>query len=36
MPELTRFYGIAVNMLYNDDDRHHKPHVHVYYVLLKK
>ena len=31
MPELSRFYGIIVKMIYNDDDKHHKPHVHVYY-----
>ena len=31
MPELCRFYGIIVKMIYNDNDRHHKPHVHVYY-----
>ena len=31
MPELSRFYGIIVKMIFNDDDRHHKPHVHVYY-----
>lgn len=31
MPELCRFYGIVIKMIYNDNDRHHKPHVHVYY-----
>ena len=31
MPELSRFFGIIVRMIYNDNDRHHKPHVHVYY-----
>ena len=31
MPELSRFYGLVVKMIYNDNDRHHKPHVHVYY-----
>lgn len=31
MPELSRFYGIVVKMLYLDDEKHHKPHVHVYY-----
>ncbi len=31
MPELSRFYGIVIKMIYNDDDKHHKPHVHVYY-----
>ena len=31
MPELSRFCGIIVKMIYNDNDKHHKPHVHVYY-----
>ena len=31
MPELSRFYGIIVKMIYNNNDKHHKPHVHVYY-----
>lgn len=31
MPELSRFNGIIIKMLYNDDGKHHKPHVHVYY-----
>ena len=31
MPEISRFYGIVVKMIYNDNDKHHKPHVHVYY-----
>ena len=31
MPELSRFEGIIVKVLYNDDVQHHKPHVHVYY-----
>jgi len=31
MPEISRFYGIIVKMLYSDDDKHSKPHVHVYY-----
>lgn len=29
MPELCRFYGLIIRMLYNDDAEHHKPHVHV-------
>ena len=32
MPELSRFYGISVKMLYNDDGQHYKPHFHVYYA----
>lgn len=31
MPEISRFYGIIVKMIFNDDGKHHKPHVHVYY-----
>ena len=31
MPELSRFYGIVIKMIFNDDDKHHKPLVHVYY-----
>ncbi len=31
MPEISRFYGIVVKMIYNDQEQHHKPHVHVYY-----
>ncbi|MCL2325632.1 MAG: DUF4160 domain-containing protein [Proteobacteria bacterium] len=31
MPELSRFYGIIIKLLYNDIAQHNKPHVHVYY-----
>ncbi len=31
MPELSRFYNIIIKMIFNDNLRHHKPHVHVYY-----
>ncbi len=31
MPELSRFYGLIIKMLFMDDEQHHKPHVHVYY-----
>ena len=31
MPELSRFYGIVIKMIFNDNGRHNKPHVHVYY-----
>ena len=31
MPELTRFWGIVIKMLFFDDEQHHKPHVHVKY-----
>ena len=31
MPELSRFYNIAIKMVYSDDGQHHRPHFHVYY-----
>lgn len=31
MPELSRFYGLIVKMLFLDTSRHNKPHVHVLY-----
>lgn len=31
MPELSRFFGIVIKMIYKDEGRHHKPHIHVYY-----
>lgn len=31
MPEISRFKGIIIKMLFSDNDKHHKPHVHVYY-----
>jgi len=31
MPELSRFFGMIISMVYSDNDRHKKPHVHVYY-----
>lgn len=31
MPELSRFYGLVIKMLFFDDEQHHKPHVHVTY-----
>ena len=31
MPELSRFYGLVIKMIYLDNEQHHKPHVHVYY-----
>jgi len=29
MPELCRFDGMTIRMLYRDNDKHHKPHIHV-------
>lgn len=31
MPELSRFEGIIIKMLFNDTTQHNKPHVHAYY-----
>lgn len=31
MPELSRFYGIVIKMIYLDIAQHNKPHVHVFY-----
>lgn len=31
MPELSRFMGIVIQMLFKDTQQHHKPHIHAYY-----
>ena len=31
MPELCRFQGMIIKMLFLDNDKHNKPHIHVYY-----
>lgn len=31
MPELSRFMGIVIQMLFKDTQQHHKPHVHAKY-----
>ena len=31
MPELVRFFGIIVRMFVETGERHHLPHIHVYY-----
>ena len=31
MPEISRFFGIVITMLFKDINRHNKPHVHVTY-----
>ena len=31
MPEISRFEGIIIYMLFKDTMHHNKPHVHVYY-----
>ncbi len=32
MPTISMFYGILVSILYEDNDRHHLPHIHVRYA----
>lgn len=31
MPELSRFMGMVIKMIYMDNSQHNKPHFHVYY-----
>lgn len=31
MPIISQFYGIVISMFFNDNDRHHIPHIHVQY-----
>lgn len=31
MPELSRFAGMVIIMLFKDIQHHNKPHIHVYY-----
>lgn len=31
MPELSRFFGMVIKMLYMDNSQHNKPHIHVCY-----
>ena len=35
MPELSRFQGMIVKLLYNDIGQHNKPHIHVEYAEHK-
>lgn len=30
MPELSRFQGMIIKMIYGDTIQHNKPHIHVY------
>ena len=32
MPIISMFYGILVSILFEDNDRHHLPHIHVRYA----
>jgi hypothetical protein len=31
MPTISFFYGIIIQMFFNDTDRHHLPHIHAEY-----
>lgn len=31
MPELSRFFGLIIKMMFMDDGQHNKPHIHVTY-----
>ena len=31
MPELSRFNGISIKIHWEANERHHKPHIYVYY-----
>ena len=35
MPELSRFGGMVIYMLFMDTKQHNKPHVHVYYGVYE-
>ena len=35
MPELSRFAGMVIKLLFDDTTRHNKPHVHVYFGEYK-
>lgn len=30
MPELSRFMGIVIKLLFKDDSQHNKPHIHMF------
>jgi hypothetical protein len=35
MPELCRFQGMTIKMVFDDTTRHNKPHVHVFHAEYK-
>ena len=35
VPELSRFEGMIIYLLFRDNKEHNKPHVHVYYGEYK-
>ena len=32
MPIVSQFYGIVITMYFNDNDKHHLPHLHAEYA----
>ena len=32
MPAISMFYGILISMYFFDNNRHHRPHVHIKYA----
>ena len=36
MPELSRFGGMVIYMLFQDTGQHNKPHVHVYMENMRR
>ena len=35
MPTISMFYGILVSIFFEDNERHHTPHIHVRYQGMK-
>lgn len=35
MPELCRFYGIVIKLIFNDTAQHNEPHIHATYGEYK-
>ena len=35
MPTISMFYGILVSIFFEDNERHHLPHIHVRYQGMK-
>lgn len=31
MPIISQFYGILIKMFYNDEEKHHREHIHAQY-----
>ena len=35
MPTISMFYGLMISLFYEDNDRHHLPHIHVRYQGMR-